>query len=180
MDLRTKDGQNIFIAVERNWQGEQVSWAKRKCKAEAELHSSHIVTWLVKSHGDGVAAKLDPEIQTSAQKVVWRDKVPLHPKEIEIEDASEMRIDWLIDIKELETTTDDDKSIATGDVSISSFGTQAFFSSTQSQSQDTSKQLDENQPSALSEQEDSISNTTVAFTQGSQSVEGYDMPLALS
>ena len=65
-------------------------------------------------------------------------------------------------------------------VLISSFGTQAFFSSTQSQSQDTSVQLDENQPSALSEQEDSISHTTVAFAHGSQSVKGYDMPSALS
>ena len=25
MDLRTKDGETIFIAAERNWQGEQVS-----------------------------------------------------------------------------------------------------------------------------------------------------------
>ena len=32
MDLKNKDGETIFIAVERNWQGEQVSWAKRNTK----------------------------------------------------------------------------------------------------------------------------------------------------
>ena len=76
--------------------------------------------------------------------------------------------------------TDDDKSIAMDDVSIGSFGSQAYFSSTQSQSQDTSNQFDEHQPLTLSEQEDSIQNTTIAFIQGSQDVEGYGMPLVLT
>ena len=180
MDLKTKDGETIFIAVETNWQGEQVAWAKRKYKEDAELYSSHMAAWLVKLHGDCITAKLDPEIQTLVKKVVWRNNVPLYPEEVEIEDASEMKIDWLIDIKELETMADDDKSIAMDDVSIGSFGSQAFFSSTLSQSQDTSNHFDEHQPITLCEQEDSIRNTTVAFAQGSQGVEGYGMPSALT
>ena len=91
-----------------------------------------------------------------------------------------MKIDLLIDIKDLETTANDDKSIAMDDMSVGSFGSQAFFSSTLSQSQDTSNHFDEHQPITLCEQEDSIRNTTVAFAQGSQSVEGYGRPSALT
>ena len=180
MDLKTKDGETIFIAVERNWQGEQVSWAKRRYKEDAELYSSHMAAWLVKLHGDCIIAKLDPDIQALVKKVVWRDNVPLYPEEAEIEDASEMKIDWLIDIKDLETTANDDKSIAMDDMSVGSFGSQAFFSSTLSQSQDTSNHYDEHQPLTLCEQEDSTQNTIVAFAQDSQGVEGYGMPSALT
>ena len=66
------------------------------------------------------------------------------------------------------------------DVSIGSFGSQAYFSSTLSQNQDTSNQFDEHQPLTLIEQEDSTQNTIVAFAQDSQGVEGYDMPSALT
>ena len=93
MDLKTDKGETIFITVERNWQGEQVAWAKRLYKKEAELYSLHMAAWLVKLCGDGVIAKLDPEIQALVKKVEWRDNIPLYPDEAAIEDASEMKID---------------------------------------------------------------------------------------
>ena len=71
--------------------------------------------------------------------VTWRDDAPLCLKEAEIEDASKMKIDWLIDIKELETTVAKDKSFTMDNVSIGSFRSQVYFSSAQSQSQDMSE-----------------------------------------
>ena len=176
MDLKTEKGETIFITVERNWQGEQVAWAKRLYKKEAELYSSHMAAWLVKLHGDGVIAKLDPATQALVKKVEWRNDIPLYPEEAEIEDAGEMKIDWLIDMKELETNADDDNSIILDDASIGSFGSHVYFSSTQPQNQNTSIQTDE----TLREQDDSIQRTTVAFVQSSQSVEGYSKPSALT
>jgi hypothetical protein len=176
MDLKTEKGETIFITVERNWQGEQVAWAKRLYKKEAELYSSHMAAWLVKLHGDGVIAKLDPATQALVKKVEWRNDIPLYPEEAEIEDAGEMKIDWLIDMKELETNADDDNSIILDDASIGSFGSHVYFSSTQPQNQNTSIQTDE----TLREQDDSIQRTTVAFAQSSQSVEGYGKPSALT
>ena len=132
MDLKTEKGETIFIAIERSWQGEQVAWAKRKYKEEAEKYSSYMAAWLVKLHGEGIIAKLDPDVQKIVKTVEWRDNIPLYPEEVEVKDASKMKIDWLIDIKELETTGVDDKSVAMDNVSIGSFGSQSFFSTTQS------------------------------------------------
>ena len=180
MDLKTDKGDTMFIVVERNWQGEQVAWEKRKHKEEAELYSSHMAAWLVKLHGNSIIAKLDPATQALVKKVEWRNGIPLHPEEAEIEDASEMKIDWLIDMKELETTADDDVSVAMDDMSISSFGSHVHFSSTQSQHQSSSFQTDEHQPLAPREQENYIQHATDAYAQSSQSVEGYSKPSALS
>ena len=97
-----------------------------------------MAAWLVKLHGECITAKLDPDIQQIVKTVEWRDNIPLYPEEAEIEDASKMTIDWIIDISELETTTVDDKFVTMDDVSIGSFGDQTLFSTTQSQNQDTS------------------------------------------
>ena len=180
MDLKTVDGETIFIAVERNWQGEQVAWAKRKYSAEAEVYSSHMAAWLVKLHGECITAKLDPDVQQIVKTVEWRENVPLYPEEAEVEDASKMTIDWLIDISEIRTSTVDDKSITMDDVSIGSFGDQSFFSATQSQHQDASNYNEIHSPPTLHEQDDSSRNTTVTFAQCSQGVERYGMPSALS
>ena len=180
MDLKTVDGETIFIAVERNWQGEQVAWAKRKYSAEAEVYSSHMAAWLVKLHGECITAKLDPDVQQVVKTVEWRENIPLYPEEAEVEDASKMTIDWLIDISEIRTSTVDDKSITMDDVSIGSFGDQSFFSTTQSQHQDASNDNEIHSPPTLHEQDDSNRNTTVTFAQCSQGVEGYGMPSALS
>ena len=208
MELKTKKGQTMFVAIEKSWQGEQVAWAKRKYHEEAEKHTSRMAAWLVKMHGDGIFAKLDPDIQKVVKSVVWKNNLPLHPEEVEIEDASTMKIDWLIDIKELETTGVDDKSITIGDVPVATFGSQSFFSATQSPNQESFSQNDAHQSLAPSEQDDAVRNTTVAFeqsslkaittsynsdsddevalvkdtadadAQSSQSVEGYGMPSA--
>ena len=179
MELKIKEGNTMFVAIERSSQGEQVVWAKRKYHEEAEKCTSHMAAWLVKLHGDGIIAKLDPDAQKIVKTVVWRDNLPLHPEEVEIEDASKMKIDWLIDIKELEMTGVNDKSIAMDDASVGSFGSQSFFSATQSQNQDSLFHSDTHQSLALHEQDDLVQNTTVAFAQSSQSVEGYGMPSAL-
>ena len=91
-----------------------------------------------------------------------------------------MKIDWLIDIKELEMTGIDDKSVAMDDASIASFGSQYFFSATQSQNHDSHFQSDTHQSLALHKQDDLIRNTAVAFAQSSQGVEGYGRPSALT
>ena len=126
-----------------------------------------MAAWLVKSHGDGIIGKLDPDVQKIVKTVVWRDNLPLHPEEVEIEDASKMKIDWLIDIKELEMTGVDDKSITMDDASVGSFGSQSFFSATQSQNQESLFQNDTHQSLALREQDDLVRNTAVAFAQSS-------------
>ena len=208
MELKTTKGQTMFVAIEKSWQGEQVAWAKRKYNEEAEKYTSHMAAWLVKWHGDGIFAKLDPDVQKMVKSVVWKNNLPLYPEEVEIEDASTMKIDWLIDIKELEMTGVDDKSITMDDVSVVSFGSQSFFSTTQSPNQESFFQNDTHQSLAPSEQDDTVRNTTVAFeqsslkaittshnsdsdddvvlvkdaadadAQSSQSVEGYGMPSA--
>ena len=69
--------------------------------------------------------------------------------------------------------------VAIDDGSIGSFGSQLFFSTTQSQNQDYYLQGDTHQSLALYE-EDPIQNTTVAFAQSSQSVKEYGMPSVLT
>ena len=143
MALKTEKGETTFITIERNWQGEQVAWAKRRHKEEVELYSSHMAAWLVKLCGDCAIAKLDPATQTLMKKVGQRNNILLHLEEAEIEDASEMKIDWLIDIKDLETTADDNNSNVMDDASIGSFGSYVYFSSTQSQTQNSFVQTNE-------------------------------------
>ena len=70
---------------------------------------------------------------------MYKDDTPLHPEEAEIEDASKMKIDWLINVKETETIAAKDKSVAIDDVFIGSFRSQVYFSLTQSQSQNASE-----------------------------------------
>ena len=75
-----------------------------------------------------IIAKLDPDMQNLVKTVVWRDNVLLYPEEAEIEDASKINIDWLIDIKELDIMESNGKSIAIDDISILLFSKQSFFS----------------------------------------------------
>ena len=42
MNLTSKSGDELFIAIERAWNGELTMWAKRKFRAEAEMHASHM------------------------------------------------------------------------------------------------------------------------------------------
>ena len=116
----------------------QVSQTKRKHKEEAEVCSSHVAAWLVKLHGDCITAKLDSDIQQIVKTVMQRDKTHLYPEEAEIEDTSKMKINWLIDIKELKTATEN-KSVTMDNVSIGSFRSLVYFSLTQSQSQNASE-----------------------------------------
>jgi len=170
MELKTKEGQTMFVAIEKSWQGELVAWAKRKYHAEAAQYTSHMAAWLVKLHGDGIFAKLDPDIQRVVKSVVWKNNIPLYPEEVEIEDASTMKIDWLIDITELETTGVDEKSITMDDMSVGTFGSKSFFSPTQSPAQESDSQKDTHQSLAQSEQDDTVRKTNDASEQGNLKV----------
>ena len=81
-----------------------------------------MATWLVKLRRDCITAKLDPDIQQIVKTVAQRDDAPLCLEEAEIEDAGKMKINWLIDIKELESTPTHNKSVTIDDVSIGFFG----------------------------------------------------------
>ena len=156
-------------------------WAKQKCKKEVEVFSSHMAAWLVSLHGSSITAKLDPDVQKMVKSVEWRDGVPLCPEEAEVEDASKIEFDWLIDIRELEHTREDDKSVTMGDITIGSFGDKLFFSTSCTQHSDEDFPEDTHQ-SLASRELDTVAddsadefdhNTAVAFAQGSQGVEGY-------
>ena len=122
MNITSKSGDKLFIAIERAWNGELTLWAKRKFRAEAEMHASHVEAWLIKLHGDSVLSRMDPDMQNVVKAVVWRDGFPLCTEEAEIEDAGNIQIEWLLDMKELEIKEKDDSSIAMDDTSIQSFG----------------------------------------------------------
>ena len=49
------------------------------------------------------------------------------PEESEIEDPCVIKIDWLMDTKELEIRDIEDKSVAMNDVSVVFFGNQSWF-----------------------------------------------------
>ena len=63
MDLRSKGGDKLYIAVERAWNRELALWAKKKFKTEAETHASCMAAWLHKIHRDLILVKLDPHLQ---------------------------------------------------------------------------------------------------------------------
>ena len=71
MNLTSKSGDKLFIAIERAWNGELTLWAKRKFRAEAEIHASHVAAWLIQSHGDSILSKMDPDLQNLVKAVVF-------------------------------------------------------------------------------------------------------------
>ena len=121
MNLESKSSDKIFIAIKRSWQGELTLWAKHKFKVDTEIYSSYIAAWLTKIHRMSIIAKLDPDMQNLVKTVVWRDDVPLYLEEAEIEDASKINLDWLIDIKDLDIIEGDNRSITIDNMSIISF-----------------------------------------------------------
>ena len=128
MNLESKSGDKIFIAIERSWQGELTLWVKHKFKVDAEIYLSYMAAQLTKIHGMSIIAKLDPDMQNLVKTVVQRDEVSLYPEEAEIEDASKINLDWLIDIKDLDIMESDNRSVTIDDTSIISFSEQSFFS----------------------------------------------------
>ena len=77
-----------------------------------------MVAWLVKKDRDCIFSKLDLVMQEVVKTVVWRGDAPLHPKEAEIEDATKIEIDWLVDIKELDAFRNDDRLVALDNTSV--------------------------------------------------------------
>ena len=135
-----------------------------------------------------IIAKLDPNMQNLVKIVIWRDDVPLYPEEVEIEDASKINLDWLINIKDLDIIEDNKKSVIMDDPSILSFSEQSFFSVNPASQKVVEFQEDEYQPLAqhgldtsLEEMNNKNSqNTTNTKAQGSQSIGEYGKPLALT
>lgn len=188
MSLKAKNGDSLYVAVEKAWNGELTVWAKRKCKTEAETCASHMAAWLHKYHGDGVLAKLTPQVQDLVNSVVWRDELPLYPEEAEIEEAGNLKIDWLIDMEDLEIKEKDDRSLAMDDASIASFGEKSWFSRNDMwQQQDDMFQGETHQPlvahdlrnTSDDEGDEVEQNTTDAQAQSGQGVGDYGRSSAL-
>ena len=107
-----------------------------------------MAAWLTKIHRMSIIAKLDPDMQNLVKTVVWRDDVPLYPEEAEIEDASKINLDWLIDIKDLDIIKSDTRSVTMDDMSIISFSKQSFFLVNPDSQKVVEFQEDEHQPLA--------------------------------
>ena len=71
--------------------------------------------------------KLDSCVQDLVKSIEWRNELPLHPEESDIEDTDDLKIDWLIDVKSLEIKGKDDRSVMMDNASIASFGNNSFF-----------------------------------------------------
>ena len=120
-------------------------------------------------------------MQDLARKVEWRNGLPLHPEEAEIEDAGNLKLDWLIDITDLELGGKEDKSAILDDASVKSFGDNSFFAKSVVLEQgDKESQDDNDKPITASHNSDSddeeeglVTDTTDANAQSSQGVEDY-------
>ena len=128
MNLKSKSGDKIFIAIEQSQQGDLILWVKRKFKVEAELVLVYIAAQLVKLHRDSILTKLDLDMQKVIKTVQWREGVLLYLEKVEIEDTSKIQLDWLIDIEELNNMERKEKSVALDDISLVSFSKQSFCS----------------------------------------------------
>ena len=70
MNLESKSGDKIFIAIKQLWQGELTLWAKCKFKVDTEIYSSYMSVWLTKIYGVSIIAKLDLDMQNLVKTVV--------------------------------------------------------------------------------------------------------------
>ena len=66
-------------------------------------------------------------MQKVIREVAWKEKASMCLGEAEMEDASEIKIDQLIDIKELDSMDKENKLVAIDDASAASFSEQSFF-----------------------------------------------------
>ena len=127
-------------------------------------------------------------MQNLVKTVVWRDDVLLYPEEAEIEDASKINLDWLIDIKDLDIMEDNNRSVTMNDTSIISFSEQSFFSVNLDSQKVVEFQEDEHQHLAQCDHDTSLEemnenesqNTTDSEAQSSQSIGRYGKPPALT
>ena len=97
----------------------------------------------------------------------------MYLEEAEIEDASKINLNWLIDIKDLDIMESDNRSVMMDDTSIISFSKQSFFSVNPD-----SQKVVEFQEEEMTKMESQY--TTNAEVQGSQSIGGYNKPPALT
>ena len=91
---------------------EEIDSKKRKMLDATDKHKAQITSHLK-------SIPKTPKSPSALKKSTYTINATQEESE---ENTSKMKIDWLIDIKELETTGVDDKSIAMDDVSIGSFG----------------------------------------------------------
>ena len=88
---------------------------------------------LVKLHREYITVKLDPNSQKIVKTIKWRDNILIYLEEVEIDNTSKMKIDQLINLKELENTGVNHTLHTMDDVSNGLFRDQLFFSTTQPQ-----------------------------------------------
>ena len=62
MNLASASGEQLFITIERSWQGENILWAKRKYREEASVYASHLPAWLHHLYGKAILNKLYTEV----------------------------------------------------------------------------------------------------------------------
>ena len=151
MNLASKSGDKLFIAIERAQNGELTLWAKQKIRVETETHALHIAAWLIQLHRDSVLLKMDSDTQNAVKEKVWRDGFLLCTEETEIEEAGNIRIEWLIDMKELEIKEKYDSSIAMDDTSIQSFGEKIFLLNKSSSSISGRRPFRDHSPTIITE-----------------------------
>ena len=72
----------------------------------------------------------------------------MYPEEAEIEDASKINLDWLIDTKDLDIMESNNRSVTMDGMSIISFSEQYFFSVNLDSQKVVEFQEDEHQPLA--------------------------------
>ena len=75
--------------------------AKYKYKDEASTCISHLPIQLVKLCRVEVLSKFDPETQELVLGIEYRFSMPLYLDEVQIEDANNVKLEWLIGIDNL-------------------------------------------------------------------------------
>ena len=126
-------------------------------------------------------------MQELVHSVEWRNDLPLYLEEAEIEDVGNLKLDWSIDMTDLEIGGKEDKSVIMDDASIKLFGGNSFCEKRDALQQgDETSQGNTHQPlialdnSDLDDENEEVAqNATDADAQSSQGIEGYGRSSAL-
>ena len=102
MYIKSKGGDKLCISIERLQNGELTLQVKQKLRIETDVHASYVVVCLLNLHGVSALSKLDLDMQQLVLIVEQRDRFVSCSEEVEIEDVSNLNLDWLVDMKELE------------------------------------------------------------------------------
>ena len=82
MNIESKEGDKLYAAIE-SVQGRLVLWTKLKFKAKAEMHSSHMVAWLIRMCGKSATSMLTKDKKNRIKNIVWIKGLPWYPEELD-------------------------------------------------------------------------------------------------